>query len=537
MQTFIRTFVVLFFVFGSLSSASAQSSFPYDISLVPVSVPNLPGLHSYAFAQHNGKWLFIGGRTDGLHARQPFNSFPASENNTTIYVVDVATSAVWTASITSLPTGLEEQLQATNMNFNQVGDALFIVGGYAYSASANNHITFPYLTTIDVPGLMDAVINGTAITPYFKQIQDDAFAVTGGHLDELNGTFYLVGGHRFDGRYNPMGNPTYTQTYTNAIRTFTIDNNGSNLSFGNYSEVTDPVHLRRRDYNLLPQIFPNGEQGFTISSGVFQMSVDLPFLYPVDITETGYTPMTGFNQYLSNYHSAFAVLYDATENNMHSVFFGGMSQYYYNNGTLIQDDLVPFVKTISRLSRDANGTLSEHVFPTEMPELQGASAEFIPNLSLPQYDTNIFKLDELGQGSVLLGHVFGGIYSSSLNPFSVNQTNLTSADDTLYEVWLTYNPLSVSEFVEEGSHSYGIQVHPNPFQKEFEVSFSLDRNMGVRFIITNALGQVVYTSRSLSYEKGSHEITLDTHNQASGIYYVTFIFEDTYYATQKIIKE
>jgi hypothetical protein len=29
---------------------------------------------------------------------------------------------------------------------------------------------------------------------------------------------------------------------------------------------------------------------------------------------------------------------------MHNLFFGGISQYYYNNGTLIQDDTVPFVK-------------------------------------------------------------------------------------------------------------------------------------------------------------------------------------------------
>ncbi len=82
--------------------------------------------------------------------------------------------------------------------------------------------------------------------------------------------FYLVGGHLFDGKYNPMGNPTYIQEYTNQIRKFAIDNSGSQLSYHNYSAITDPVHLRRRDYNLLPQIFPNGEQGgLTVSSGGF----------------------------------------------------------------------------------------------------------------------------------------------------------------------------------------------------------------------------------------------------------------------------
>ena len=86
-----------------------------------------------------------------------------------------------------------------------------------------------------------------------------------------------------------------------------------------------------------PQIFPNGEEGYTISSGVFQIGVDLPFLYPVDIKKSGHTSVTSFNQYLSNYHSAKASLYDSVNNVMHSIFFGGMSQYSYVNNILTQE--------------------------------------------------------------------------------------------------------------------------------------------------------------------------------------------------------
>lgn len=60
----------------------AQNTFPYDLQLRPITIANLPGLHSYAFGQHNGKWLIIGGRKDGIHARQPFNAFPNAQNNT-----------------------------------------------------------------------------------------------------------------------------------------------------------------------------------------------------------------------------------------------------------------------------------------------------------------------------------------------------------------------------------------------------------------------------------------------------------------------
>ena len=48
-----------------------------------------------------------------------------------LIVIDVATQQFWSTPLTSLATGLKEQLQATNMNFYQDGDALYIVGGYA----------------------------------------------------------------------------------------------------------------------------------------------------------------------------------------------------------------------------------------------------------------------------------------------------------------------------------------------------------------------------------------------------------------------
>ncbi|MCA0348098.1 MAG: hypothetical protein LCH35_02445 [Bacteroidetes bacterium] len=230
----------------------SQSTFDYQLEINPVTIPNFPGIHSYAFGQSNGKWLIIGGRVDGIHARQPFNAFPASNNNTNIYVVDINTQQFWTASTNSLSTSIKEQLQASNFNFYQDNSSLYIIGGYAFSATANDHITFDKLTSIDVPNLIDAIINGNPIQSYFKQIQNSNFAITGGQLGKIDDTFYLIGGHRFDGRYNPMNNPTFTQTYSNQIRKFNIDNSGNQLSISNYETITDAVHLHRRDYNLMP---------------------------------------------------------------------------------------------------------------------------------------------------------------------------------------------------------------------------------------------------------------------------------------------
>ncbi|HEY0731172.1 MAG TPA: hypothetical protein VGD33_02040, partial [Chitinophagaceae bacterium] len=251
-------------------------SFAYTTLLKPIHIQGFPGLQSYAYAQHNGKWLILGGRKEGIHARQPFASFPVSKNNTDIYVVDIQSRQFWQASLENLPTPLKEQLSATNINFYQQEDTLYMAGGYGYSSIAGDHITFANLTTLIVSEVINALINEIDYTAYMKQISDPVFAVTGGQLGMIKNKFYLVGGQKFDGRYNPMGHGTFIQEYTNQVRIFSVNNSNEQLSFHSYSSFTDPVHLRRRDYNLIPQIFHDRSEGYTISSGVFQLIEDLP---------------------------------------------------------------------------------------------------------------------------------------------------------------------------------------------------------------------------------------------------------------------
>lgn len=532
---YLVNLVILGFIFSV--SVFGQNLFNYSVELDAVDVPNLPGLHSYAFGQHDGKWLIIGGRKDGMHARQAMSSFPQTQNNTDIYVVDIITQQFWAASLNNLPTGIKEQLQSTNMNFYQDNDTLYIIGGYAFSTTANQHITFPNLTSVQVNSVINAIVNGDSIAASFKQITDPVFAITGGQLGKIDDTFYLVGGQKFDGLYNPMGGPSFTQTYSNQIRKFSINNSGSQLSYYNYSTVTDPIHLRRRDYNLLPQIFPDGSEGYTISSGVFQANVDLPFLYPVDIIASGYTPITTFNQYLSNYHSAKAALFDSSNNEMHSLFFGGMSQYYYQNGNLIQDDQVPFVKTISRLTRFPDGTLQEFQLPVEMPGLKGASAEFIPNNTLPHYPSEIIKLDEITQDNILIGHIYGGILSPILNPFSSNQTSLTSADPTIYAVKLIRNaPVSVQEI--DGDNPYSLNIYPNPAVSEFTLEFNLDELSETYFYLSNTKGQIIKQGIINVQQIGLNKKTIKIDRSIPPqTLFLTLIIDNKFYITKKIRKE
>ncbi|MFN3969425.1 hypothetical protein [Flavobacterium sp.] len=530
----MRLLYILLFL-GFTNVIFSQSTFDCQVQLNPITIANFPGIHSYAFGQHEGKWLILGGRVDGIHARQPFNAFPAENNNTDIYVVDVVTNQVWSTSVNVLPTPLKEQLQASNFNFYQDANALYIIGGYAFSTTANDHITFNKMTSIDVSGLINSVVNGASILPHFKQMTDANFAITGGQLGKINNTFYLIGGHRFDGRYNPMNNPTFTQTYSNQIRKFSIDNSGTQLSISNYEAITDAVHLHRRDYNLLPQIFPDGSQGYTISSGVFQINVDLPFLYPVDIKPEGYFPQTTFNQYLSNYHSAKSCLYDATENRMHNLFFGGISQYYYNGTTLVQDNNVPFVNTISRTTRFADGSLQEYQLPETMPALKGASAEFISNKSLPHYSNEVIKLSEITANEFVIGHIVGGLTSPSANPFSVNNTSTTSANATIYEVKLIkIPPLGVQPI--EGKNPFSMTVSPNPTDSStVRINFKMAYATNIDYFVSTMDGKIVLDGEIEDTTQGDNSMNFELDGISNQTVIITFIFDNKFYVSQKVI--
>lgn len=527
--------ILLLAILKTTFGFAQQIPFNYSVKLNPVTLTNLPGLHSFAVGQSDGKWIIIGGRKDGLHARQPFNAFPAASNNTDIYVIDINNQQFWSASVNSLSTGLKEQLQSTNMNFYQDNDSLYIIGGYGYSNTARDHITYPNLTSISVSGLITAITNSTSITPYFKQITDQNFAVCGGQLGKIGNSFILVGGHRFDGLYNPMGHPTYTQTYVDGIKKFYIDNSGDQLSYSNFTLTIDQVHLHRRDYNLVPQIFPNGEEGYTISSGVFQIGVDLPFLYPVDIKSSGHTPQPSFNQYLSNYHSAKISLFDSINKTMHSIFFGGMSQYSYVNNVLTQDNNVPFVNTISRISRDSSGNLQENVFSTEMPSLIGASSEFIPNHNIPHYKSEIVKLSSITADSILLGHIYGGIYSPQINPFTVNQTSITNAHNTIYEVWIVKSQFTGLKPV-NGKNPIRVSVIPNPTKNNININLDLPYESDLDLFITGLNGKIIFVKNFEKLSKGKQTIDISNRIKLSpGIYSFNFVFDGKYSAIEKVI--
>lgn len=533
----IAAFIGLILFSFSLYSQST----PFNIYIEPMNIEGLGGIQAYAFGQHNGKWLIVGGRLDGLHRRQPFAAFDIAGHNTQLIVVDPATSQKWTTSIASLSVQMQEQLKSTNMQFYQEGDFLYIVGGYGYSGSIDDHTTFSNLSAIDVPATINAIISGESFVSYFRQITDVQFQVAGGHLKKINNTFYLIGGNKFLGRYNPMGpdhGPGFIQEYTNQIRKFKLTDDGTTITINHLPQESDSVNLHRRDYNAVPQIMPNGAEGVTAFSGVFQVTVDLPFLNCVNIDSVGYTVNNSFQQYYNHYHCAVLPLYSASNNEMHSVFFGGIAQYYDSLGILVQDNNVPFVKTIARVTRNSAGIMTEYKLPVEMPNLLGAGAEFISIKSVPHFKNEVFKIDDFTLDSTLVGYIYGGISSTAANIFFNNNGTESSASSQIFKVYVIKNPTAgIHDLNEQSIGTLKLQVFPNPNNGDFVVKFYLNQITEAKISLYRIDGKKIEEKVMNNLKIGENTFHRKIKKLDQGGKYILTIETPYEKATQKIIVE
>jgi hypothetical protein len=510
----ISVYVLIHF---SLSSNGQQA---YSLSISPSSITSSPALHSGAFAVHSGKWIFLGGRIDGLHIMQSNQAFPANNRNDSIFVVDPVSNLSMAADATQLPDPIYEALCSANMQFYQDADHLYMIGGYGKEAIQNNWITFHSLISVDLPCLLMNINSASPISSCFRQVIDSNMAVAGGMLEKIDSTYYLVFGHRFDGRY--ARNTTvggFTQTYTHEIRKFEILDDGTNLSISNYRVESDTNNFHRRDLNLVPQFYPNGEYGFTAFGGVFQKNADLPFLTPIDITSDSTIHQSGFNQNLSQYTSAVMPVFDSLDNSMQTFFFGGMSLYTLDtvSGNLIQDTLVPFVKTISKISRESNGTLTEFKLPVEMPALIGSNAIFIPKDSVPLMHNWIINLNKLS-GLTHVGYIVGGIESDLPNVADLDPEGMSRPHAGVYDVYIDKAINSVPDLPIRNSVN-DLIVYPNPAGSKLYLGFRLQEEDNCSITLFDTRGKVIKLLQPQTKLIGAQHFVFDTSKLAGGMYY------------------
>ena len=440
MPNFSKALTINFLVviFGA-GTAQAQTQAPFGLRLEAHIPDQFPAMQSFAWAQSGSDVLFIAGRNDGLHKRQPFAAFDEAGIQDTWWVWNTENDSLWAYVPSGFPAAIQEQLSASNSQFVQVADTLLITGGYAYSPTKAAHTTFANLSSIIVSSAIQSIKNGQSPLPFIQQIQDSRFQVTGGHLLNHEGSLVLAGGHLFEGSYNPMGpdhGPGFTQQYTNSVYQFNVRVSPS-LSVSNFQSHYDSLLFHKRDYNAHPIRMADGRIELGLFSGVFQYGVDLPWTNVVLWNDQSSAEVAGFEQLLNQYHTASVPLFSESQNKQYSLFFGGIGLYTSDaNGNLIKDVNVPFVDHISIIERGDNDQFKEYLLDTHMPSLLGAAAEFIPAADLSvEHDAVLF--DELSPNKeVLLGYIVGGIESDAPNVFTSN-TLQSRAKAAIYKVYIT----------------------------------------------------------------------------------------------------
>lgn len=450
----------------------------YSLQFDPIVIPEFMGVQSFAVGKSGDELLLIGGRLDGLHRRQPWASFDAAGHNNQLIVLNLVTKQQWKKSVSELPAYLSDQLKATNHCATQVGDSLYLVGGYGISSAKNDHITFPSAIALSVPATIQAIKNQQVSEQLFQVIPHENFAVTGGQLQTIGRTFYLVGGHRFDGRYNPQNGPSFVQTYTNQVRQFTW---GSRPEF---NIITNEELLHKRDFNLVKVFDQFGAASFLACSGVFQVDADLPHQFATSISPTLHVArVADFRQLINQYECPDVNLYDTITKTNHVLFFGGIAQFYDSLGVLVQDDDVPFTQHISVL-RYENGRARESIHPTKMPQLFGAGTAFVPLQE--RVDWNATSLDS----PIKLGYLVGGIQSSAKNIFWINEGKESAAVPTIYSVSLLPNKVAVQPT--DTTNQLNVDLLNVGKHERYRLFFDLNKAANVTVYYYNESGELIH---------------------------------------------
>lgn len=410
----------------STLSPVETSGLPYSISLQVADMGSavLPTLQSYAVGTYNDQWIFMAGRTNGLHnfTSDGLVNFPPASQNRDIWIIDPVTKETWTRSLSEsdLSATAQNALSATATQYAQRGDTLYVAGGYLYAN--NNFTTYNTLTAVDLAGVVDWVKNpvtANSLSSSVRQTSNDTLKVTGGDMELVNDRAHLVFGQDFEGPYTTGANGTYTQQ----IRSFDIIDDGNTLSIANITTTTPADEYRRRDLNVVPlaQTGPDGP-ALVALSGVFT-TTDGVWTVPVEIAADGTPTMAApdlpetFKQAMNNYSSAPILMYSASRGENHIVLPGGLSLQTNQDGTFVTDNEVPFTNQGTTIVRDIEGHYVQFylgdVYPDIIdavsgdPLLFGAGAKFLLNPDLALIDGAIDM--DLLTGETLLGWVFGGI--------------------------------------------------------------------------------------------------------------------------------
>ncbi|WP_257462040.1 Kelch repeat-containing protein [Archangium lipolyticum] len=472
--------------------AAPPAPVPYSLAFTGHLLEGFTGVHSAAYAVHEGKLVVIGGRANGMH-NFPLNSqqvktrpaFPPSQANASVWVIDLAAGKVLGSKSTdALPAKIRTQWRATNPQSLVLNGHFIIAGGYGQNPAGTSMVTQAYATSVGLDALIQAVLDPQAKldTAWASQnvgIADNlALQVTGGELVSLGGLQLLVFGHTFNGEYTSSGSLA-TQTYTESVRMFRFtpgSQNGKatlavqflgqtpNVPSGQ-QDPEGPYH--RRDLTVGPTRTGTGDLRITAYSGVFKGGRMEGYLNPVyispDTTDGGITldVDTSAEQLLNHYACPAIPIFDAASRTMYTTLVGGISYYSWDGTGLKHDpgnlpggvDGLPFINSVSTLRvsyADGQRRTQQYLHPeltfppadaqprcgSTPATLGGTGGIFIPDDALGAAVRN-GVLDYGGlPASGRIGWVFGGIAATA----SYGAQGPSCASNMLYEVTLTRQP-------------------------------------------------------------------------------------------------
>lgn len=485
-------------------TTTEAAAIPYSLTLEGFSIDGFPGLHSAVVAGSPEKLLMLGGRRNGLHGfpadkspdgKPQAPAFPRTEANDTIYVLDLKNKKLLgSAQVGSLPPKVVAQFMATNTGYEELNGWVYIMGGYSANAKGA-FSTLGYVTVVNFEALTAAVINKQPLDAAFVaanivQFDHPALAITGGELELLpdasaSGTtdFVLAFGHQFDGEYT-TGGGVANQIYSDGVRVFqfTYPANSAKPSAvrfitavpnppGTQMNPDNPYH--RRDFTMNPSLDASGKRRLVAYGGVFRCGRIEGFMNPVSIgsgsNTVTLTPNTNTSQLLSQYDTASIQLFDNRGGTIYTTFFGGISQYYWDDATksLKRDPLnlnkdvknpkdgLPFINSISTLKTPtANDTGVQYLhtgqaFPpasaaqtcSNAPAPYGGTeTKFVIASGVPTATDGVLQLNAIN-GTSVVGYMVGGIASTAMYP-----NGATCASGTFYQV--TLNPTQPTSTVQ-----------------------------------------------------------------------------------------
>lgn len=529
-------FLICFIIFVAISNAQL---FPYSIKVAPLTTDSLVSIHSAIVGKWGDKILMIGGRLDGLHRRQPFAAFDVENRNLRAVVVNIKTKKSVSCIVDSSDVAIDifDQLVASNHQCHQIGNQLYACGGYGYSTTRDEHHTFDRMLVFDIEKTIEAVESGKPFSNCFTHVQHPLFQVTGGNLAMLNNQFYLIGGHVFEGRYNPNGpefGPGFSQTYSNQIRIFELNNNNNSLEVKQIKTYTDTVNLHRRDYNLVPAMDKYKREYLDIYSGVFQYGMDLPFLNTVRVDTSGYRVMPYFAQYYNHYTCPVIPLYSAKQRMQHHIFLGGIAHYYDSIGIPVQNNNVPHVKTICDVVTNERGSKTEYLLESTLDEYYTAVAQFIKADYLKVFPNGVIQMDSLSGDSILIGYIVGGIKSEMQNTFWETEGEFSRPCRTIREVYLLKNDKATIKPNLQSVNMLQLQVNPNLKTETIEIYLSTAQTMDIYISLSDESGKLLDRYSFMQTPAGRNKLEIKRAGIAKGAVYMMQLNAGKYEAIQKL---